>query len=145
MVTIGFNETEYTVFEGDDVRVCVSLQSGMLATDRNVTVTLATNDVIGSGEMSRKCCKTELISPGAIDISRYTCNEFLHYAVNMDFTSLSVDLTFSNTAITQCQDVSTTFTADMPAMPFYVSLTTSEDPTAVSLNPAVHHGHHTRW
>ena len=75
-----------------------------------------------------------LISPGAIDISRYTC---LHYTANMDFMSLSVDLTFSNTATTQCVDVSTIFTADMITMPFNVNLTTGENPTAVSLNPAV--------
>ena len=69
--------------------------------------------------------------------TEFSCNEFLHYAVNMDFTSLSVDLTFSNTTTTQCQDVSTIFAADVTAMPFNVNLTTSEAPTAVSLNPAV--------
>ena len=56
---IGFDATQYTVFEGEDVRVCVSLQSGILATDRNVVVTLATDDMFGSGGMSRKCRKTD--------------------------------------------------------------------------------------
>ena len=56
---IGFDATEYTVIEGDDVRMCVSLQTGMLATNRNVVVTLATDDMIRSGGMSCKCCKTD--------------------------------------------------------------------------------------
>ena len=54
MVTIGFNEADYTVAEGDDVTVCVSLMSGMLAADRTVVVTLATDDIIGSGGSPRE-------------------------------------------------------------------------------------------
>ena len=41
----------YTVFEGYHVTMCVSLLSGMLAADRNVEVTLATDDMLGSGGM----------------------------------------------------------------------------------------------
>ena len=54
MVTIGFNETDYTVAEGDDVTVCVSLMNGMLAADRTVVVTLATDDIINSGGLTRE-------------------------------------------------------------------------------------------
>ena len=49
VVTIGFDETTYTVFEGDVVTVCVSLQNGQLATDRDVVVTVTTDDTSGSG------------------------------------------------------------------------------------------------
>ena len=49
VVTIGFDETMYAVFEGDVVTVCVSLQTGQLATDRDVVVTVATDDMSGSG------------------------------------------------------------------------------------------------
>ena len=51
VVTIGFEQTMYTVFEGDDVAVCARLLDGMLAENRTVVVTLTTNDMLGSGGM----------------------------------------------------------------------------------------------
>ena len=45
----------YSVFEGDNVTVCVSLLSGMLATDREVVVTVSTDDTIGNGGSLSEC------------------------------------------------------------------------------------------
>ena len=72
MVTIGFDQMTYSVFEGDDVTVCVSLLSGMLATDREVVVTVSTDDTIGSGGTISKCFKwfvhDALIAPSVKDV-----------------------------------------------------------------------------
>ena len=62
---------------------------------------------------------------------------FLYHTVSMDYVPLSMDLTFSDTASNHCADVTTRFNAGITAMSFNVNLTTSEAPTAVSLNPAV--------
>ena len=48
-VTIGFEQTMYTVYEGLDVEVCVNVTTGGLASGRIVMVTLSTDDVLGSG------------------------------------------------------------------------------------------------
>ena len=50
-VTIGFEQTTYTVFEGIDVTVCARLLNGMLNVNRTVVVTLTTDDVLSSGGM----------------------------------------------------------------------------------------------
>ena len=44
MVTIGFEQENYPVFEGDSARICVNVTSGTLADDREVVVTLSTMD-----------------------------------------------------------------------------------------------------
>ena len=49
VVTIGFEQVIYTVYEGDEVEVCVNLLSGELAVNRTVVVTLTTDDMLGSG------------------------------------------------------------------------------------------------
>lgn len=54
MVTIGFEQTTYTVFEGDNVMLCVNLSTGLLGADREVMVILAADEMSGSGGMSRK-------------------------------------------------------------------------------------------
>jgi hypothetical protein len=51
VVTIGFEQTTYSVYEGLDVEVCVNLLSGGLAVNRTVVVTISTDDVLGSGGM----------------------------------------------------------------------------------------------
>ena len=51
VVTIGFEQEMYSVYEGFDVEVCVNLSSGGLAPERTVVVTLSTDDVQGSGGM----------------------------------------------------------------------------------------------
>ena len=48
-VTIGFEQMMYTVYEGDEVEVCVNL-NGELA-NRTVVVTLATDDMLSSDGM----------------------------------------------------------------------------------------------
>ena len=50
MVTIGFEPETYSVLEGDSVRICVNVISGMLANDREVVVTLSTMDGTAMGE-----------------------------------------------------------------------------------------------
>ena len=52
-VTIGFEQVMYTVYEGDEVEVCVNLLNGELD-NRTVGVTLATDDMLGSGGMLSK-------------------------------------------------------------------------------------------
>ena len=54
VVTIGFEQVIYTVYEGDKVEVCVNLLSGELAVNRTVVVTLTTGDMLGSGGMLSK-------------------------------------------------------------------------------------------
>jgi hypothetical protein len=51
VVTIGFEQTTYSVYEGFDVEVCVNILSGGLAAERAVVVSLSTDDVTGSGGM----------------------------------------------------------------------------------------------
>ena len=51
VVTIGFEQEMYSVYEGFAVEVCVNLSSGGLASERTVVVTLSTDDVLGSGGM----------------------------------------------------------------------------------------------
>ena len=54
VVTIGFEQEMYSVNEGFDVEVCVSLFSGGLAAERMVVVTLSTDDVLSTGGTLRK-------------------------------------------------------------------------------------------
>jgi hypothetical protein len=49
VVTIGFEQTTYSIYEGFNVELCVNLSSGGLAAERVVVVTLSTDDVLGSG------------------------------------------------------------------------------------------------
>ena len=50
VVTIGFEQEMYSVYEGFDVEVCVNLSSGGLAAGRMVVITLSTDDMpAGSG------------------------------------------------------------------------------------------------
>jgi hypothetical protein len=53
----------------------------------------------------------------------------------MDYTQLSMDLTFSDTAPNMCVNLSTNFNADANNVSFNVNLTTLESTTAVTLNP----------
>ena len=150
-VTIGFEDTTYTVIEGDDVSVCVNLIDGQLAPDRTVMVTVATDDILGSGALPSKCFRIDYFNYDTYNVcccpeqqhnytlfymARSIFQKFFFYpTVNIDFVSLSMELIFSNATTTHCVTISTVFIADVAAMPFNVNLTTST-PAAVSLNPA---------
>ena len=51
-ITFGFEQMMYTVYEGDEVEVCVNLIGEL--DKRTVVVTLATDDMLSSGGMLSK-------------------------------------------------------------------------------------------
>ena len=54
VVTVGFEQDVYSVYEGLNVEVCVNISSGELAAGRMVVITLFTDDVLGSNGTLRE-------------------------------------------------------------------------------------------